>query len=542
MIGAALGLMLFAPTAGPVPTGPYAKPGGVGREEAQELALRVNDLVREVKKYYVRDVDDAELFEAAARGLYEEAGQAMPEARRRAIRQAAGVDSLVLALADARIALGRHPALEGHRAVVAAVGGFRHALDPYCGLTGRMNTYVSAEIEYGIGIELEGVTGPRWVQYELQSRGYTPGLLPAGKPEPVATPAPPATLPWTVKKVVPGSPAHRAGVLPGDVVTQVNGTAVDPASAPRLFAELVSGAPRLPTDETAWKVTLTRAGRSEPLTMSVRAEQYTPECVFGVVRQADGSWDYMLDAENRIGYIRLGAIEQGRRSQGVADGADVQLAEALAGLTRRRCRGLVLDLRWCPGGYVDEAERIAGMFLPDGAVIYRNESRRPVGARDRPVVRAGDEGSRFEKFVDVPIVVLVGSATIGGGELLAAALQDNGRAVVIGQRTVGKAVITTVIADQTGALNYRVTRGTTLRPNGKSRHRGPDSGPNDDWGIRPDPGHVVPVTADFTAELGRSAERQALRPGASREVLPFDDPVKDPFRLAALKYFREKLK
>ena len=83
---------------------------------------------------------------------------------------------------------------------------------------------------------------------------------------------------------------------------------------------------------------------------------------------------------------------------------------------------------------------------------------------------------------------------------------------MIGQRTVGKSAVTVVVGES-GGIQYRVTTGTTLRPNGKSRHRRPDSGPNDDWGIRPDPGHAVPVTADFTAELGRWADRQALRPG-----------------------------
>src|SRR5439155_26949940 len=149
----------------------------------------------------------------------------------------------------------------------------------------------------------------------------------------------------------------------------------------------------------------------------------------------------------------------------------------------------------------------AGMFLPDGAVVYRADYRDKNDPGNVPVVYAGSGSEEFPKFTDVPMVVLIGSATTGGGELLAAALRDNGRAVLIGQRTVGRAAITrgTTPWPDLHFVEYRVTVGTTLRPNGKPRHRQPDSGPTDDWGVRPDPGHAVPVTPDLTAELGRWA-------------------------------------
>src|SRR5207302_835226 len=135
---------------------------------------------------------------------------------------------------------------------------------------------------------------------------------------------------------------------------------------------------------------------------------------------------------------------------------------------------------------------------------------------------------KLTKFTDVPMVALIGSQTVGGGELIAAALQDNNRAVLIGQRTFGRAAVTQVVETGFGGMKYKVTIGTTLRPNGKPRHRTADSRPTDDWGVRPDSGHLVPVTADLSAELGRWADLQALRPADSREVVAFDDPAKDP--------------
>jgi carboxyl-terminal processing protease len=112
---------------------------------------------------------------------------------------------------------------------------------------------------------------------------------------------------------------------------------------------------------------------------------------------------------------------------------------------------------------------------------------------------------------------------------------------VLGQRTVGRAHISYINDYGLGGLRYKVTVGASVRPNGKSRQKLPGSQPTDDWGVRPDPGLEVPVTADLSAELGRWAELHSLRPAHSREALPFDDPVKDPHRLAALAYLRKKL-
>ena len=141
--------------------------------------------------------------------------------------------------------------------------------------------------------------------------------------------------------------------------------------------------------------------------------------VFGVLRLPGGKWDCLLDREHKIGYVRVGPIEYG---------ADERLAEMLADLAQQGCRGLILDLRWCPGGFVNEGTRIAGLFLPAGATIARMKYRIANEPGNRPDERAADG----PKFADVPLVVLVGSETTGGGELIAAALQDSGRATVIG--------------------------------------------------------------------------------------------------------------
>src|SRR5262249_30435542 len=270
------------------------------------------------------------------------------------------------------------------------------------------------------------------------------------------------------------------------------------------------------------------------ITADLETRLYVPESAFGVVRREDGTWDGMLDRENRIGYVRVGPIE---------DTTDARVDEIVSDLVARGCRGLILDLRWCPGGYGTPATRPLGPFLPAGSLVARIEFGNPNQATTPPLLRT----SGPSRFPDLPLVVLIGSETVGGGELLAAALQDNPldspnkRAVTIGQRTVGRAYIQNPRLDAGfGNLLYKLSTGTSLRPNGKPRQRTESSQRNDAWGVRPDPGFEVPVTADLSAELGRAADLHALRPADSDEALPFDDPTKDPFRLAALTYFRKK--
>ena len=113
--------------------------------------------------------------------------------------------------------------------------------------------------------------------------------------------------------------------------------------------------------------------------------------------------------------------------------------------------------------------------------------------------------------------------------------------MVIGQRTVGRAFIQNTIDAGFAGVQYRITTGTSFRPNGKNRQRKPDSQPSDDWGVRPDVGLEGPVTADKSVELRKQADLHALRPAESREALPFDDPDADPYRLAALTYLRKQL-
>lgn len=538
MIGLILCSAMLAPAA-PVPAGPPvppAPPGKLDQVQLNQFANFIENLAFHVKNNYVKPtITEKELLEGAIRGLYEEVGLPVPEKVKTAIQNTGSSMSRSELLKEVRVALGNHPRLAGSQSLFAAVNGFRHATDPLCGLaSSRVNAYASIDQDFGIGIELEGVVGTRWAIYQVEYRIATGTITPAGyfgKPYKADAVPSPAVFPWRVKRVIPGSPAQKAGVKPDDIITHFNGTEITAENVDKLFAEFAN--PRASFDLQGQQVrpdrNLTfRRGEEKPFTATLKAGEFSPESAFGVWRTAEDRWDCLLDRKAKIGYIRLGAIETG---------LDRRVAEMVADLTKQGCRALILDLRWCPGGYVEPGTQIAGMFLPDGSVISKMVFANPASGRGGDIL-APPGGGQYAKL---PLVLLVGHETIGGGELIASALRDNNRCVVIGQRTMGRATILNSIEAGFAGLQYRITIGTSLRPNGKNRQRTAESQPTDDWGVRPDEGLEVPVTADKSADLRRQADLHGLRPAGSREALPFDDPAGDPHRLEALKYLRARL-
>jgi carboxyl-terminal processing protease len=123
--------------------------------------------------------------------------------------------------------------------------------------------------------------------------------------------------------------------------------------------------------------------------------------------------------------------------------------------------------------------------------------------------------------------------------MIAAALQDHHRAVLVGQRTHGKGNVQQ-ISRPFGPVSLKVTSGTIVRPSGKALHRFPDSKPSDDWGVHPD--HVFRISPELGRALKTRWEQQTLRPGGSTERLPLDDPLADPQRNAAVETLTELLK
>src|SRR5262249_30538915 len=137
-------------------------------------------------------------------------------------------------------------------------------------------------------------------------------------------------------------------------------------------------------------------------------------------REEGHRWNYWVDPKQKLAHVRITVL---------AKGTSDELLEVLSRLKDDGMRGLVLDLRWTPGGYLDEATAIPALFLGDVPVAtVRSRKEEPETYR----------GSAACRFPDLPLVVLVNGETSGGAELIAAAMQDHKRAKVVGQRTLGK--------------------------------------------------------------------------------------------------------
>ncbi|MGC3968668.1 MAG: S41 family peptidase [Pirellulales bacterium] len=188
-------------------------------------------------------------------------------------------------------------------------------------------------------------------------------------------------------------------------------------------------------------------------------------------------------------------------------------------------KGLVLDLRFNPGGLLKSAIDVADLFITDGRIVStkgRNTDERPVNAR-----KAGT----FEGF---PMAVLVNRYSASASEIVSACLQDHKRAIVVGERTWGKGSVQNVIELEEGHSALKLTTAAYMRPSGKNIHRFPDAKESDEWGVMPDKGYELKLPDGELGDLVRTRRDRDLllvshSPGIKRDDKPAaDDTPKEP--------------
>jgi len=492
----------------------------LNRVAARQFALQLQEVIVRVMQRYIRPVEPTVLAEAALNGLYEAAQVPIPTTLHADVRTVIDKEGHYLSLfTRIREDLGNPPSLRGDKAIRASLKGLTNALDPFCAVLNQEegSSTDRSEMKSGFGMTMVDST--------------TLGSL-------------------VVKSVALGGPAQRAGIRPGDQITQFTG---QPPNARMTDPAYFSNLERV-------EFTVIHPGTPGARKIVLQSESFDPETVTGVTRRYDNSWEYFLSPEHGIAQVRILAFDAGTVDE---------LARVLKHLKEQNLRGLILDLRWCPGGYLDPSREVAGLFLGDYnpaffvlptpantmalADVHLDDhcNNASVWYRDGEP----DRGSKHlpGSYPNLPIIVMVNGETSGGAELVAAVLQDNRRARISGQRTRGKGTVQRyfkLTGEEAGmqltvpipGVTFKLSTGMLLRPSGKNLNRLPDSKPTDDWGVRPDLDLEYRVSAELDHRLRDWWQWQNLRPGTSNESLPLDDPTNDPQRQAALRTLIDMVK
>ena len=265
------------------------------------------------------------------------------------------------------------------------------------------------------------------------------------------------------------TPAARAGILPGDRIAKIEGKPTDRMS--------LTDAVRQLRGEPGTKITITifRAKAKDP---GERLKDLT-------ITRAEIPVFSVKDAkmlENNIGYVRITQF-----NEPTAD----EFEKALVKLEGQGMDALVIDLRNNPGGLLESAKKIAGKFVPAGQLIVSTEGRDPANT----LVYKSEYG---KKRLTYPIVLLVNNGSASGSEIVAGALQDLKRAVLVGETTFGKGSVQSIIGLADGSA-VRLTTAKYYTPSHKVIH---------EHGVTPD--IVVPISEEDERKLAEQRVRASL--------------------------------
>ncbi len=470
------------------------------RGDAVDFADKVMDAINTVTHGYVKKLNSHDLVVWANKGLYRRVDEKIPEkidARLKNINDL-NKDELTELLADARQQLGKREDLDKHKDIdyTLKLMLYKHT-DPY---TTYIDPDEKTKMERDIGGRFPGVG------IQIRKDSATDQLL-------VVTP-------------IKGSPAYKAGIQAGDVITTVTrevDSEGEPLKSPEILptkgmklseaVDKITGKPGTPV-----RLTVQREGEDKPIEFNLTRGYVEVESVLGYKRKANDNWDYVIDPANKIGYIRLKQF--GRNSY-----RDLRLV--MNALTKAGVKGFILDLRENPGGLLDSAVDISDLFIDDGTIVSireRNKQEKEIAGASR--------GS----LLDFPMVCLVNGHSASGSEIVSACLQDHDRAYVIGERSYGKGSVQHIINFDGGDL--KLTTATFWRPSKKNLNKSSTAGKDEDeWGVIPN--KIVKLTAKERNDLEEhlNASEVIQRKDKPASVKEFKDKQLDE----ALKYLRGQI-
>jgi carboxyl-terminal processing protease len=471
-------------------------------ERARVFAKEVLAIVQMVHEQYVVEIAQGELAEWALRGLYEGCKRELSaDLAKRAAATAKDLkaDEVQALLRDGRAALGKLKELEEHKDVDLAIARMVGRLDPRCAYEEAPGLWIDPLPTAGVGLRLRVDPETAMIQVETPLRG---------------------------------GPAHKAGVRAGDLITHIvqredaDGKPLNPAKRTATKGVSLEDAEQKLRGKPGSRIHIVvqRPQADKPLEFALERGKVPGETVLGWQRTADASWDHVLDPANKIAYIRLTQF---------ATTTDRELAEALQQLEKQGAKGLVLDLRFNPGGRLDTCVDTARRFIDKGTILIMKP-------------RAGQEmqfgGSEAGNLPKLPMACLINGQSSSAAEVVAAALQDHKRAVIVGERSFGKGsvqILLTVNRDKW----LKLTTALMYRPNGQKLDRARFPGRDEDeWGVLPDRGQEVKLTKEEQTDLAEQLRRREAITLTGQPLPDVKQGFKDKQLEQALEYVRGQIK
>ena len=267
----------------------------------------------------------------------------------------------------------------------------------------------------------------------------------------------------TVVAPMEDTPGFRAGILSGDRILKIDDRNTDKLGLPEAVKTL--------RGEPGTEVTITTF---RPSSNQMHDYKLTRSMInIDMVKDISGKKEFPL-GQNKIGYVRL--VQFGEKTSD-------DLETAIKKLRAQGMQAMILDLRWNPGGLLDQAVDVCEKFLPRGELVVTTEGRNPAQNSTKRAMGHGDE------LHNLPLVVLVNQGSASASEIVAGCLQDLKRAIVLGEKTFGKGSVQSILPLNDGSA-LRLTTAKYYTPSHKVIH---------EEGITPD--IVVPMTDDEERDI-----------------------------------------
>ena len=307
-----------------------------------------------------------------------------------------------------------------------------------------------------------------------------------------------------------GTPGMEAGIKAGDIIARVNGRSTSTWSIDKAVREITG------PEGTQVQLTIIREGVVDPLVMTIERTKIELESIKGWAHRAEGGWDYWVDRDAGIGYIRMSQFL--RQTADDMDKAVAQMRE------EGELNGLVIDLRFNPGGLLSTAIEVVDRFVDGGRIVSTVDG-------NGQMTNSQNAHRRNTYPADLPVVLLINRGSASASEIVSGALQDYERAFIIGENSYGKGSVQDIFPLGRQDAYFKCTTQHYVLPLGRIIHRTPDA---EVWGIQP----ALDVRMT-TAEIGDwlEARRDADVTIAAEDVeRAFDQYLKEnpgrPFILA----------